>query len=77
VATRAVQEETEELVEEADDSKTLCALAHPTEKANEVGKDSDVMQVAAEESQAAPTGQGIGSNADGIETGLLSVARRE
>jgi len=75
VATRAVHEETAQLVQEADDSKSLRALAHSTEKANEVGKDPDVVQVAAEQSQATPTGQGVGSNADGIETGLLSVAR--
>jgi len=77
VATRAVQKKTEELVEEGDDSKTLCALAHPTEKANEVGKDPDVMQVAAEESQAPPAGQGIGRNGYGVEMGPLCVARRE
>jgi hypothetical protein len=77
VATRAVQKETEELVEEADDSKPLCAPAHRAKKAIEVAKESDVIQVAAEESQAAPAGQGIGGNGDGVEMGPLGVARRE
>ena len=66
-----------ELVKERGHSKPFGVLAHRAKEAMEVGKDLDVTQVAAEESQATPARQRVGSDLDGVEAGRGKLARGE
>ena len=74
---RAIQKETEDLVEEGGHRKPFRVLAHRAEKAIEVGEYLDVTQVAAEESQATSASQGVGSDLNTIEQEWGGIARRE
>ena len=71
----AIEEETEELVEESRHWKPFRALAHRAEQAIEVREDLEVTYVAAEQSQATPARQRVGRDLNTIEQRWDSIAR--